>query len=148
MNFDWGNKPELDRPGYEVSTAGDSRFSAFNARIVNPWRPEPAMTEPAMTEQEKAMSRNISIEYAYQVHVKGHRSILEGKGKRPKKRLDTDQLWAAYLGLWVNWADANPGLIQELHRRATAAGGLLTDQFARTVINQARALAWILNNRG
>lgn len=141
MIFEWGKGPELDRSGFEVSTAGDRRFSAFNARIVNPWRPEPAMTR-----QERGMPRMMTIEYAYQVHIKGHYSILEGKGRPPKRSLDCEQLWEAYLGLWLLWAEANPSLMAYLRRESVKAGWLLTDQFAKSTINQAHALAFLLNN--
>jgi len=48
-----------------------------------------------------------------------------------------------YLELWRTFAKLNPHLIYELMIQAD--GKVLTDQFATTEINQARALADILN---
>lgn len=76
-----------------------------------------------------------TIEEAYQ-SAKG-----SGKGK-PAANKNFDY-WGTYLGLWKQWARENPKLIEEL--RTKAAGKTLTDQFAKTDNNQARALAEILN---
>lgn len=111
--------------GYEVSSKGDRRFSAFYAR----------------------MSDGRSIEEHYQCDVKGYdpggTNWRLGKGKPPLDRsLDT---WQAYLALWKCWAEANPRLIDELRKRADENGRVLRDRFASTPVNQARALAAILN---
>lgn len=111
--------------GYEVSTRGDKRFSALNARLPD----------------------GRSIEEHYQCDVKGYcpggRNWRLGKGKPPLDRsVDT---WRAYLSLWQQWATHNPALIDELRMRVAASGGVLTDMFATTPINQARALACVLN---
>lgn len=52
--------------------------------------------------------------------------------------------FVGYLPLWQEWARQNPELIEEL--RTKSAGKTLTDQFANTRVNQARALADILNS--
>ena len=52
--------------------------------------------------------------------------------------------YEGYLPLWKEWAKQNPALISEL--KAKSAGKTLTDKFARTKVNQARALTDILNN--
>jgi hypothetical protein len=110
--------------GYECSSQGDRRFSAFNA----------------------FMPDGRTIEMHYQCDVKGYQpggtNWNLGKGKPP---LDPDtNLWAEYLALWVDWALRNPELIEEL--RYNAVAGVLSDRYATTNVNQAAALAWILNN--
>ena len=109
--------------GYELSSRGDTRFSALYARLED----------------------GRTIEMHYQCDVKGHQpggtNWRLGKGKPPVRPVDT---WAAYLGLWRQWAALNPALIADLRQRA--AGKTLTDMFASTPISQARALAEILND--
>lgn len=111
--------------GYECSSKGDRRFSAFSARLAD----------------------GRTIEEHYQCDVKGYdpggRNWRLGKGKPP---LDpTKDLWQAYLGLWADWALLNMPLIHELKRLADQHGGVLSDRFATTPVNQARALATLLN---
>lgn len=111
--------------GYECSSAGDFRFSALFAHLRD----------------------GRTIEEAYQLDVKGYRvrgnSWRLGKGKPSLRDCD---LWSEYLALWKAWAAEYPGLIQEL--RSKAHGKVLTDRFAVSEINQARALAQILNEIG
>lgn len=109
--------------GYELSTKGDSRFSALVAQLAD----------------------GRTIEMHYQGDVKqrdpGGRNWRLGKGKPP---LDPSvDLWAGYLDLWRQWARLNPELIEDL--RAKSRGLVLTDMFASSPISQARALAQILN---
>lgn len=113
--------------GYEVSSKGDRRFSAFNAVLPD----------------------GRTIEQHYQCDVKGYApggtNWRLGKGRPP---LDTRKdLWAEYLALWRQWAQHNPRLIEELYSRARDHGAVLSDRFASTPVNQARALAAILNDR-
>ena len=117
--YKWGR---YSRPGYEVSSKGDKRFSAFFARLPN----------------------GKSIEFMYQVKVKGYSSISEGKGKPPLDR--SKDLWEEYLKLWKEWAEHNPDLINELKLVLPQFDYTLTDMFATSNVNQARALATILNN--
>jgi hypothetical protein len=78
-----------------------------------------------------------TIEKAYQ-SAKG-----TGKGK---PALDPNfNYWDEYLSLWTIWADNNPNLLKEL--AIIAKGKVITDQFASTNNNQARALAHLLNER-
>ena len=100
---------------YEVSTKGDKRFSALNAKLPN----------------------GKTIEQEYQ-SLKG-----TGKGK-PAKDSNFDY-WGTYSGLWETWAKANPELIDEL--RIKSAGKKLTDMFAKTDNNQARALTEIIADK-
>lgn len=113
------------RGGYECSSKGDKRFSAFNA----------------------VMPDGRTIEQHYQCDVKGYqpggRDWRLGKGKPP---LDTTKdLWAAYLALWETWAMEHPDLMDELGHAAAAKGYVLSDCFASTPVNQARALAEVLS---
>lgn len=116
--FKWARRAS---PGYEVSSKGDSRFSAFYAVLPN----------------------GNTIEYEYQVNVKLYPSIQEGKGK---PSLDpTKDLWTEYLNLWRVWTSENIPLMRGLYRAAVANNYTLTDMFATSSTNQARALATILN---
>ena len=112
--------------GYECSSKGDKRFSALFA----------------------VMPDGRTIEQHYQCDIKGYdvggRNWRLGKGKPPLDK--TKDMWTAYLNLWKQWADANPVLIQELISHAEANNHTLSDMFASTSINQARALAEILNS--
>lgn len=113
--------------GYECSSAGDRRFSAFNA----------------------TMPDGRTIEEHYQCDVKGYdiggRNWRLGKGKPPLKPMTKDEQWAAYLALWQTWAQSHTAEIRFLHARAASFNNKLSDRFASTPINQARALAHILN---
>lgn len=113
------------RGGYEVSTKGDSRFSAMVARLAD----------------------GRTIEQHYQCDVKGYEpggtNWRLGKG-RPPRNPGTDT-WGAYLGLWRAWVALNPAAIAELRSAARRHGGILSDCFATTPVNQAAALAAILN---
>jgi len=110
MTYTWAR---YHRHGYEVSSAGDRRFSAFVARLPS----------------------GLTIEQAWQ-QAKG-----SSKGK-PAIHKDFDY-WATYLSLWQEWAQHNPTLLTELARLANQR--VITDRFASTNNNQARALAHILN---
>lgn len=120
---DWAKK---SANGYEVSSKGDKRFSALTAKLAD----------------------GRTIEEAYQLDVKGYRAKGDdwkaGKGKPPLTKMSQEESWKAYLGLWQQWAKENPGLVEELREKAD--GKTLTDQFATTKINQARALATILSD--
>lgn len=113
--------------GYEVSTVGDKRFSAFNARMPD----------------------GRTIEQWYQCDVKGYepggKNWRLGKGKPPMLDYPEGELWLAYLGLWRIWAVQNSQLLHELDLLLPHEGAVLTDCFATSEINQARALATILN---
>lgn len=109
--------------GYELSSKGDKRFSAFYARLKD----------------------GRTIEEAYQLDVKGYRALgndpMLGKGKPP---LDKNKnLWEEYLALWKQWAIENPALVNEL--KSGKHGYVFSDMFAKTPVNQAAALAYICN---
>lgn len=111
--------------GYECSSAGDKRFSAFYAKLED----------------------GRTIEAHYQCDVKGYQpggtDWRLGKGKPPIREVD---LWAEYLALWRRWAALNPDLLKELRRNAVRTGNVLSDNFATTDVNQAHALAVLLND--
>lgn len=112
--------------GYECSSAGDSRFSAFYAKMPD----------------------GRTIEQHYQCDVKGYDpggvNWRLGKGKPPVRDVN---LWKEYLALWKVWSETNKELLNELENLATDHGNILSDRFATTDVNQAHALAEILNQR-
>jgi len=121
--FDWCQKGD----GYECSSAGDKRFSAFFAKMPD----------------------GRTIEQHYQCDVKGYQpggiDWKLGKGRKPvDPSIDS---WSQYLILWTVWAMKNVDLMFELKELVLAAPyhGVLQDQFANGPVNQARALAEILN---
>ena len=114
--------------GYEVSSHGDRRFSAFNA----------------------IMPEGRSIECHYQCDIKGYdiggRNWRLGKGKPPREKMSHEEIWQKYLQLWKVWASNNKELMQELKEVLVKYNNTLSDKFASTPVNQARALAEVLNN--
>lgn len=119
MKFSWWQHTDSFSNGYEVSTKGDRRFSALVAKV-----------------------NGKTIEYRYQVEIKGYPSIKEGKGKPPLNCTPTEA-WLAYKELWNQYL--TPELEADL--RDKAAGCMLTDIFANGPVSQARALAELLNER-
>lgn len=113
--------------GYECSTAGDMRFSAFFAKLED----------------------GRSIEVHFQCDTKqydpGGTNWKLGKGRPPKDK--TIDLWEEYLKLWRRWVELNPLLLEELYAITKLTNNLLTDRFANTNCNQARALAYLINEK-
>jgi len=113
--------------GYECSSKGDKRFSAFNA-ILEDGR---------------------TIEQHYKLDLKGFdpggTNWRLNKGKPPVTPMDQEALYKRYLSLWKRWALDHPSEMQELRQRAIEHDYTLRDSFATTHVNQARALAQILN---
>lgn len=113
------------KDSYEVSSAGDKRFSALYARLKD----------------------GRTVEEAYQLDIKGYREKGNdwrlGKGKPPLRPIDPKKQWEEYKALWETYLRENPKLKEELKEKAI--GKVLTDKFASTSISQARALAEILN---
>lgn len=110
--------------GYEVSTRGDKRFSALNAKLKD----------------------GRTIEEAYQLDVKGYRAKSNdwkaGKGKAPLNGMTQEESYEAYKALWRQFLLENPDLKTDL--LAKSEGKTLTDMFANTDISQARALSELL----
>lgn len=125
---------------YEVSSKGDKRFSALNA------------TFKKGTVIDGTDVGGMTIEDVYQSVIKksGKNQPPSKDSKLYKSELKTKEekedfsYYEGYLPLWQEWAKQNPELIEDL--REKAKGKTLTDQFANTRVNQARALADILNN--
>lgn len=113
--------------GYEVSSKGDKRFSAFYARMPD----------------------GRTIEQHYQCDVKGYdpggTNWRLGKGKPPKTSFTPDELLNAYVNLWRTWAKGHRLEIQDLYQKAKEYKNTLSDKFGTTPVNQAHALAIILN---
>ena len=114
--------------GYEVSSHGDKRFSAFNA----------------------IMPDGRSIECHYQCDIKGYdidgRNWRLGKGKPPREKMSHEEIWQKNQKLWEVWASNNKELMQELKEVLVKYNNTLSDKFASTPVNQARALVEVLNN--
>ena len=125
---------------YEVSTQGDSRFSALRAKF-----------KPG-TIIDGVDVGGMTIEDVYQSIIKksgkGRAPSTESKLYKPELKTKAEQedfsYREGYLPLWQEWARQNPELIEEL--REKSAGKVLTDKFASTRVSQARALAEILNS--
>lgn len=113
--------------GYECSSAGDKSFSALYARMPD----------------------GRTIKQWYQCDVKGYdiggTNWKLGKGKPSKIPYQGDHQWEMYLSLWRLWTIHNIASMQELKKLADQCGKVLSDRYASTQINQARALATILN---
>ena len=113
--------------GYEISSKGDKRFSALYAKMPD----------------------GRTIEEWYQCDVKGYdpggKKWRLGKGSPPRVYYPGEHLWYAYLTLWRIWATNNVQLVLELYDLAKTNGYCLRDSYGHTNINQARALATILN---
>ena len=118
MNYRWSRYG-----GYECSSRGDRCFSALFARMPD----------------------GRTIEDHYQIDVKGYASATLGKGRAPI-HCTPEEAWTQYLALWRLWARNHPGLIRILRENADRHGGLLSDAFATSTTNQARALSEILND--
>ena len=124
------------KPYFEVSSAGDERFSAFNARLAK---------------GTKVYGQNVggmTIENAYQKAMKGS-SKKQGAaaGSVIQNLIDggmssDEAYYGAYKALWQEWVKQNPQLADEL--KSLANGKVLRDRFATTDNNQARALGEIL----
>jgi hypothetical protein len=121
--FKWGRYFK----GYEVSSKGDKRFSAIHAIM-----PDGRCLESHYQNDKKG-------------YCPGSKNWSLGKGRPPKDR--RINLWEEYLGLWKIWADLNEDLILELKTLAEQNNHTLTDVFANSDVNQARALVTILNEK-
>lgn len=124
---------------YEVSSAGDKRFSALYATF-----------KPGTNIFGQDVS-NRTIESVYQHGVKQGDWITNNNYKtgRPMSKAiitgntEDDSYTQGYLPLWQEWAKQNPDLIEDL--RTKSKGMQLNDKFAKTRVSQARALTDILN---
>ena len=69
----------------------------------------------------------------------------KGKGRPPANMKSHEQLYEGYLELWRFWVVENMDLFIELHDTVAEHGYVLSDCFAASPVNQARALAQLLN---
>jgi len=135
-NFSWAR---YNKNNYEVSSKGDSRFSAKYATFK----------QGTVLFGHDVGGR--TIESVYQHGVKQNDWITNNNNKTgaPKSNeiikgnTEEDSYRDGYLPLWKEWARQNPDLISDLQTKAE--GKVLTDQYASTMVSQARALAEILN---
>lgn len=126
---------------YEVSSKGDSRFSALNATF-----------KPGTILFGHDVSGR-TIESVYQHGVKQNDWTTDNNFKTgiPKSKeiikgdTEDDSYRDGYLPLWQEWAKQNPEFIAELRQKAK--GKVITDMFANTRVSQARALTDILNSQ-
>lgn len=125
--------------GYELSSKGDSRFSARVARF----KPGTILFGHDVGGR--------TIESVYQHGVKQNDWVTDNNEKTGspssneiiKGNTEQDSYRDGYLPLWREWSKQNPDLIQDLMEKSK--GMVLTDMFAKTYASQARALAEILN---
>ena len=68
---------------------------------------------------------------------------MAGKGKPPLRAISRKELYLQYRDLWCVYFEENPDLLLEIMEIAKTK--ILTDQFASSEINQARAIADICN---
>lgn len=165
-NIDWARTAQN---GYEVSSRGDNRFSALYARF-NEGTIIDVVDVGGMTIEDvyqyvikksgkgKAPAMDSILNYKHVLRKEDYEFlhtlpddlssaiINDSIGEKPatKEQLEDYYYYRGYLPLWQEWAKQNPELIEEL--RVKSAGKTLTDQFANTRVNQARALADILNS--
>ena len=111
--------------GYECSSKGDKRYSAFYARLND----------------------GLSIEHHFQCFIKGYPSIEEGKGNPPLREMLKEETYYLYKELWRKYLDSKPWLWTELKVNVEKCNNTVSDMFGTSEINQARALCDLLNER-
>ena len=111
---------------YECSSRGDRRFSALYATLYK--------------------YDGHTIEYVYQVIIKGYSSIRDGKGKHGKLHTWKQQQ-LMYKQLWERYLAENSHLRVVLEDKLDS-GYTLHDMFARgNAMNQATVLTELINER-
>ena len=117
------------RGGYEVTTKGDTRFSPLIITLED----------------------GRTIEEHYHCDVKGYDPGGTGwekyKGKPPLLKKTREEMYAEFKALYMGWALQNVELMHELLVLAKQHNYMLSDRFATSDLNQARALSEILNER-
>ena len=135
--YPWGR---YSSNSYELSSQGDSRFSAMNAKF------KPG----TIIFGHDVGGRTIESVYQHGVKQDDWSTDDNKKTGKPtshniiKGNTEDSSYRDGYLPLWVEWANQNPELIEDLKQKA--AGKTLTDKFASTRVSQARALSDILSN--
>ena len=122
--YKWSRVVKRGEPYYECSSKGNKEYSAIYAKIDNR-----------------------SIEEIYQLDIKGYRGLVdhwsEAKGKPPLRDISEDELFLEYVELWRRYFKEHPELLEKIKKEAYSK--TITDMFGITPINQARAIAYILN---
>lgn len=118
--------------GYECSSKGDKRFSAFNARIR------------AFDNQPIEVLYQCTNEYGKGCDPEGF-DYRRGKGRPSCNGKDRNELYQGFKELWSFWMAENIDLVFELYDLASNHDYTLSDCFAHTEINQARALSELIN---
>jgi len=120
--YKWSRRVKKGEPYFECSSKGDKRFSAFYAYIDGK-----------------------SIEEIYQLDIKGYRgkykNILQAKGK-PCLNKTKEECYKEYKALWRRYLEENDYIDFLLNE---CKDKTITDMFANSEINQARAICDILN---
>ena len=95
------------------------------------------------------MTDGRTIEMWYQCDVKGYQPGGQnwrfGKGQPSLLNYPGDHQWQMYLSLWKFWTIHNSQKMVCLLKKLENHHDILTDGFATSDINQARALATVLN---
>ena len=115
--------------GYQCSTKGDRRFSAFYARLAD----------------GRSIEEHYQCDVFNQFDIGGTNWRL-GKGKSPLRNISPDDLYLEYKDLWKQYFALNPYLVDFLIDILPNYNYTLSDVFATSPINQARAIADILND--
>ena len=157
--------------GYEVSSAGDKRFSALNATfkkgtiiegvdvggrtiedvyqsVIKKSRKGQPPAEDSIISEKRFKDIDFStVNYDTMLFLIGEKTnfVYDNREENFYDRGDLENFsyYEGYLPLWKKWAKQNPELIEEL--KVKSAGKTLTDKFANTRVSQSRALADILN---
>ena len=149
----WSRYAADGENSYEVSNAGDRRFSALNARFqtgesieeayqfdVKKYRQHPLIAE--------AIENGKSFEDIF--YDKDLRPIFKGQPPLEDFSEDAEKskeiLSEKYVELWDKWANENKYLMNDLQVK-TGEVRLLTDKFAQSENNQARALSILLGKK-
>ena len=111
--------------GYECSSKGDKRYSAFYA----------------------CLNDGLSIEHHFQYFIKGYPSIEGGKRNPPLREMPMEETYYLYKELWRKYLDSKPWLWTELKVNVEKCNYIVSDMFGTSEINQARALCDLLNER-
>ena len=80
-----------------------------------------------------------------EIGIRGFSNTNEGFKQPARNGIRPEQCWQLYRQLWQTWAGLHPDLMDELMKQAS--GLVITNQFANSPINSARALAELLNDQ-